>query len=384
MKLFLTYSWLGRALIALLIVLLSAAQPVEEIRYTQSATIPFSWETSAGPTTVFQDSLSGLPIALVSSPEGMPLYYYQDIQTSVCFDNKCRPLDLQVLWNITGRYLGFQLPEGEFLSRHDHQPFTEREYQRLNFLLADAQLPMRDIAFEALLTPTTQQSTGVDAISGATSKALKDFVVAGAAYTTYTLWNIVYGPARDRIIALTEQRLDTSLLALILQSPSSEDHVWALSHIDQTTPLAPQLEPILARLVTSKDYFSAYSVINAIQPVQLSSQPYQLALVSALDSVDNGLKKLLIDKLSTAPEVYPETIAKSRELLKKLNGAQLGAMLNLYRQHDVRDTATGRALAGLLATEQRYLAQKVYQFLENSAIEDPMVDQALKAFAQKR
>jgi hypothetical protein len=43
-----------------------------------------------------------------------------------------RPLDIILHWSISGRYLGFEMPKGEFLSKTDHDPFSRKEYLQLN------------------------------------------------------------------------------------------------------------------------------------------------------------------------------------------------------------------------------------------------------------
>src|SRR5690606_20261779 len=58
---------------------------------------------------------------------GEPLVYYRHLIREVCFDGQCRLLNVLLYWDITGRYLGFELPAGEFLSKTEHEPFTTRE-----------------------------------------------------------------------------------------------------------------------------------------------------------------------------------------------------------------------------------------------------------------
>ena len=131
--------------------------------------------------TSAQDSLF-----LFRTSDNIPLKYFRNIHTGVCFDNKCRELDIIIYWNITGRYLGFELPEGEYLSKHEHEPFTEHEYKRLNELLTDYSLPLGGISFEKLLKVSESETGLVDGISGATPTEVANIVVKGAAYTTYT------------------------------------------------------------------------------------------------------------------------------------------------------------------------------------------------------
>ncbi|HYH56983.1 MAG TPA: hypothetical protein VD772_10250, partial [Anseongella sp.] len=176
-----------------------------------------------------EDSIPNDTLFQLRSAEGFPLAYYRKINTDVCFDGKCRMLKVQLYWNITGRYLGIELPPGEFLSKSDHERFNLSEYARMNRLLADSLSPLADYTFEELVPPadelgTAPANTGVggfavDAVTSPTSPAMADHVVAGAAYTTYRLWHFVYGPTQDEVERLTEEALSQELLQKILESP---------------------------------------------------------------------------------------------------------------------------------------------------------------------
>ena len=61
----------------------------------------------------FTDSLAGDTLYQIQAANSSPVSYHRKIKTSVCFDNKCRLLNIIVHWNITGRYLGFELAQGD-------------------------------------------------------------------------------------------------------------------------------------------------------------------------------------------------------------------------------------------------------------------------------
>src|SRR3546814_13230678 len=62
-----------------------------------------------------EDSIPNDTLFQLLSSEGFPVAYYRKINTDVCFDGKCRMLKVSLYWKITGRYLGLELPPGEFL-----------------------------------------------------------------------------------------------------------------------------------------------------------------------------------------------------------------------------------------------------------------------------
>ena len=90
-----------------------------DIRYFQPSTIPLIDSTDLIQSTII-DSLLSLEINQVTKSDGTPLHYFIELKEGVCFENECRPLDILLYWNITGRYLGFELLDGEYLSKYDH------------------------------------------------------------------------------------------------------------------------------------------------------------------------------------------------------------------------------------------------------------------------
>ncbi len=366
-----------------MIILSSFLQEKEKLRYTQRATITDDHDGIPTDTLVFPDSLSSDSLFLLRTGENIPLHYFRRIHTGVCFDNKCRELDIVVYWNITGRYLGFELPEGEFLSKSEHKPFSAEEYERLNELLADSSLPLGGISFNTLIEASKSESGLVDGVSGATSAEVEKIVVKGAAYTTYTLWNMVYGPTRDLVIRHTESQLSPDLIVLILNSPDKSDRVWALNRIDQSIELNSELTSALLNIITGKEFFLTYSAINAIESVHLESDSFQSEFFSKYGEVNHSIKKMIIEKLMEAPYLSLDVVQSSGSLLEQLNGQQLGDFLRLYTRHSVDDLETFRTVARILQNENRYISQKAYEFLMGVNTIDPIIIESLDAYSRK-
>jgi hypothetical protein len=360
----------------LIVTALSSFLSDKEIwKYTQRPTITDDYKKKHTVTINYGDSLY-----LVKTKANIPLRYFKNELTEVCFDNECRLLDIIVYWNITGRYLGFELPEGEFLSKYDHEPFVAAEYERLNKLLADPDLPLGNITFEKLIEVPEAEEESVDAVSGATTPEVSKMVVKGAAYTTFTLWNIVHGPTRYLISSLTEKQLSTDLMDMILNSPDITDKVWVMNRIDQITELNPKLTASLLEIISGDDFFLSYSAINAIQSTHLNFDRLQIALFSTYQEADHSIKKMIVEKLLEAPHLSTEVIESSRKLLSTLNGQQLKTFLKLYSKFEVNDLETYRAVAEILKNENRYISQQAYKFLRESKMVDGEIAGLLKDY----
>ncbi|AWV98782.1 hypothetical protein [Arcticibacterium luteifluviistationis] len=370
---FLKYIFIG-------VLLSSFLQADPPLKYMKASTINESFVTEGSFQETIKDNITNEPVYIQKSKEGIPLYYRKIIRDDVCFDKECRKLDIIIYWNITGRYLGFELPEGEFLSKLDHEPFVESEYQRLHALLADSSIPLDAVSFEELIEKPSLKHQDLDAVSGATSKSLAEMVVKGAAYTTYKLWNIVNGPTMDFLSKNTENQLTAHLIHLILQSPESFDRVWALHKINSSVPLTPDLENALLEIISSDDFYLSYTAIQAIEAVHLNSFEFQERLFSLYKNANHSIQKELLKTLMEAPVLSPKLVGSSKGLLKQLNGQQLENILALYARHSIYDLETCRAVASILDNENPFISKKAYHFLVRIKSKDEFIQERLKAY----
>ena len=215
----------------------------------------------------------GDSLFLSQTSDGTPKSFYQHYSTGVCFDNQCRPLDIILHWSIGGRYLGFEMPKGEFLSKTDHDPFTRKEYLQLNEILQCGS-PFKDIKYHELMNQPESSIESVDAISGATSERIKDIVVKNAAYTTYKLWKLVYGESQKFIEQYTEKHLNNSNLLTVLNSQDRDDIFWGLTRMKDTLSFSIPIKNRLLSLIQSDDYYLSYNAVHAIPKTYLNDSDF--------------------------------------------------------------------------------------------------------------
>ena len=142
----------------------------------------------------------------------LPAYYKSEIFTPVCNTGECLPVYVNMYWNLNGEFLRFDQPEGEILTKLDHQPFTEDDYKLLDEILKGPDPRIASLSHGAdnsqvkhnkgdkqdsqampapsLNTIQMDKHDMVDGISGATLPEIKSQFVPGALYTTYTLWGL--------------------------------------------------------------------------------------------------------------------------------------------------------------------------------------------------
>ncbi|EPR68295.1 hypothetical protein [Cyclobacterium qasimii] len=338
----------------------------EDIRYFQQSTIPLTDSTDVIVSSIY-DSLSNQDIYQVKTSTGTPVHYYIELQEGVCFENECRPLNILIYWNITGRYLGFELVDGEFLSKFDHEPFSPKEYEELDQLLADPFLPLGNYTFEDLVKRPDTVSQSLDGVSGATMKDVLEYIVPGAAYTTHKLWNVIHGPIQQEVIRMTERNLDSSLLNKILQSRDQSDQTWALERIAQLSDLDDSVVESLVRILLEGEHFQAYLLLKSLSIKQLESEHLQLHLFSLIGKVDFSIENMIFDKLVEAPQLHGSVVDASIPILTALSGSQLGKLLKLYSHHEVKNPEFNQALKQMVPIENSFIERQVLKFLDKQA-----------------
>ncbi|RAI75438.1 hypothetical protein HMF3257_16965 [Spirosoma telluris] len=345
--------------------LVSAYDSIGQIRYFRTPTIALKPDTTLAFIAASQDSIANDTLFQIRSKEGYPMAYFRKIRTSVCFDNKCRLLKVNLYWTSTGRYLGFDLPKGEFLSKAEHKPFTPAEYERMSELLADPLSLLATLSYAELAPQVKPPDKGseVDGVTSATAKNVLEYVVEGAAYTTYKMWHVVYGSTQEDVARLTEKSLSPGFIQTVLESPDLTDKIWALNHIRGFIKLTPALQNALLGFISPTDYNQAERAIQAFGAGDLQANTIQQALFTKFREANYALKKLIINKFKEAPMLDKQVKKAFAEDLTLLNSELISNVLDLFRKHKVADVDTCRMIAQLLTNRNDLIAQKAFTYL---------------------
>lgn len=171
--------------------------------------------TEPGNQTVSQVAL-GNPVHEDSPPKmydvvqvldeaGRPEQYRLHLITEVCMDGFCKQLEVMLIWDERGDYLGLKTEEDEPLTKRGHDLFTLSDYQRLDRILKNKQSILGQHPLSAFITVETPE--GMDVLGGATRKNHFDDVVPGAACSTWVLWQWVHGDIVDELRRLTKEAM---------------------------------------------------------------------------------------------------------------------------------------------------------------------------------
>ena len=311
----------------------------------------------------FESEISMDTLYQYLSVEGFPLHYSRNIRTNVCFDDKCRLLDIVVYWNLTGRYLGFELPEEEYLSKTDHDPFTKEEYVRLNDLLLNPTSPLGQYSYKELILESSSNGEEVDGVSGATSKEVLEFVVEGAAYTTHKLYEVIYGPTKTEIVNWTKERFTFKFLEAVLQSENYSDKIWVLENIRGELERFPELKDQLITFIREEDFTLSEKAINVLVPADLLDSRLQIELAEIAVATDVGKRKWILELFLDAGEINPEILPLFNSHVPNLEIPAIVKLLEIYTTHQVDTDETLTMVRELSESKNAYLANKAKAFL---------------------
>jgi len=310
----------------------------------------------------FKDTIPGNTLLVYSDINNYPVKYSRKIVVGVCVASECRMVKIELFWNITGRYLGFELPAGEFLSKTEHNPFNEVEYDRLHSLLADPLSALANYSLNELVPVTDSSKIYIDAVSSATISAVLDYIVEGAVYTTYTLWHIVYGATKREIEKLTTTKLNSKLVLKILKSNNIDDEIWVLNHISNSVKITPELQNKLMEIISGSDIYLAERSLNAFKHNTLTDS-VQFELINIFNNTGFLLKRLIIGKLKQASELSSEVATIFSSQIKTMNGTLVKSTLELFKLNNVNSEKVIMQIAELLKNENRYIAKQAFDYL---------------------
>jgi hypothetical protein len=311
----------------------------------------------------FSDTISNDTLYAHLGENDIPLKYSRKIICGVCIDGKCRLVNIEIFWNITGRYLGYELPKGEFLSKTEHVKFNAVEYNSLHLLLADPFSPLANYSLDELVPEMDSSINKVDAVSSATIAAVLDYIVEDAVYTTYTLWHIVYGTTKREIEKITSETITSEIALKLLDSSKLEDQAWTLNHIAKRIEISPDLQRKLLDFISGDDIYLASRSLNALKPKALTYE-IQRELSNIFDNVSFLQKRLILQKLKEAPKLHPEIATHFSMKLRTLNSTLTKNLLELFNVHNIKSDEVMVEVAKLLSNKNRFIAKQAFLFLD--------------------
>lgn len=314
-------------LLLLLLGLFLSVSEVQPIRNNpRFCTLEAEWEKVAKAQLIGSfsnlDTLLRHELYLLSDSVGQPLLFYADILTPVCIDDICKPVYIELYWDLTGGYAGYGLYEDEPLTKFDHDEFLPKDHQKLHRLLSNNNSILRrkqlsDLFDEQAIPEKKIEYQGVelDAVSGATKKEIKESIVEGALYSCYTLWHLVHGKAVEDIENYLESIYTEELEAYFLQADYEPYNYYALRSMEAAAFAKHQrriAEIFAVAKPLSRTYLLKKMPGEILQEEEICRKFYQ-----HFSTVDINTKTLLINYLPDANSIAVAILSDHLEEMSK-------------------------------------------------------------------
>lgn len=285
---------------------------------------------------------------LLSDNRLRPLLFYSPIITPVCIDAVCKPLYIDIYWDLVGEYVGFGLDTSHMLTKFDHELFADQDYTKLHRLLGDKHSALDRKDLSELFDPTIAAKKSVefnghevDAVSGATVLEIKESVVEGALYSCYTLWKIVHGDVQNKIRAQLKENLNDEILQYLLNSSLEHYQLFAIRNMepnimiqyrDEVLNMYTDGTPLLKTYILKKipdSFFRRKKLARVLyDDFQLQDMSSKTLLLQKLSLVHHSIFSPLIDQIPSMSRkqllVFLEALAeidRSREQIRAMLGA---------------------------------------------------------------
>lgn len=278
-------------------------------------------------TFTVNDTLS-FAVYIVENPLDKAKYYAAKLQTNVCNDQVCLPIEVNLFWDLLGNYHHFSKQSTFNFTKFDHQYFDENDYKRLNNILLDSLSPLRDYAVEDLLEKEAKKfSFEIDAVTRPTSPLFSNVTVPGALFTVYTLWHIVNGPIKNKLYAQTlkiYKELNWQIYFANSKSPTYQEYFLKQLNSNEIEQYKIQI----INLLSADDDFIPHYAIDVLEknvfkdPVQYNSvlkqleqlKPHVVTEILNSITVANEETKQILQKFKDNPKSTP----KQKEIIEKI------------------------------------------------------------------
>jgi hypothetical protein len=325
-----------------------------------------------------------LNVDLAYDEMGLPDYYHCRVVSPVCDDGLCRLMRLNVFWDLAGNFDHFEVPEGQPLTKWDHLEFTDADYRKLGEILADKRSLLGRVEnVDDLFDKNTQKvSEKVDAVTGATRETVKNAVVSGAVYSSYTMWQIVNGPIVDSIRLRIDQMSTDSLFQKFLLSNNHQYHYYSLDHMTESQYHNLRKEFLV--MLKDGSPFVCKQAISEVPASLLGTCDFQSELIGLWPAFDYFSQEALMDRLQTT------TICKAAAnaliaMIDTMNEFQIGRTLRVITDNAGQlDKAAVQTLSQLMFDSNPSTSERVYGFMKELSERNRTAKKIIKSYEKKQ
>lgn len=268
--------------------------------------------------------------------DSLPQKYTTIISTPVCDDGLCQTLELKVYWNLIGNYVNYDTVAGMPLTKFDHLPFVEADYEKLHEILANQNSVLERKSLDELFDrDSVRQSNTVDATTGATAQAIKHAIVEGALYTSYALWHLVNGSIKTKIQEHTKAIYSPELAEGLLKSEDYQEQLFALKQFEDED-FKVYFDHVLNLMVSINPLLEMY-ILKKIPDAMWSKPIFQNQLVSTFPELTPNGRGLLFSKLSGLNTIETSNLIFLSDHIHEMSINQLKVYLKMLVKYQTEE-----------------------------------------------
>jgi hypothetical protein len=272
-------------------------------------------------------------ILVCNEKNQVQVFYSARLKMAVCDDKLCAILLLKIRWDLAGNYVRFDTIPGIPLTKFDHKPFTGADYKKLDQILKDKNSTLRMLEKEDLVDKNNLiKATTVDAVTGATPATIKNAVVEGAVYSSYTLWHYVHGMVKDSIRAFTDRIYSEQIALQMLRSENYETQLFALKKFT-SDDYRKYFNETCQAISASVPLVRAYMIGRLPLPFQEPERNHQLVLL--FKSLDDYSKSAWIDRITGDEKLAAAFLPLMVVHRKILDQRQLELILGAVKRYNI-------------------------------------------------
>ena len=227
---------------------------------------------------------------------GLADVYGARVYTPICEGNKCYAVEMDMFWDLTGRFHHYDTLPGKSLTKLDHIPFTGSDYLKLKEILKNQDSPLADYSTEQLVRDT--RSSTIDGLTGATRTEIRNAVIEGAVYSCHTLWHIANGPVRDSLQRLTRQNFSKELIQKMIGQDDPRVNYFLIRSFSEDE-LKLYLDEVLMVIDRGEGY-SAKKILEELPPDFLCDRRSQVFFSGKYPALDYFTQVALLEKLEAS------------------------------------------------------------------------------------
>ncbi|WP_295119776.1 hypothetical protein [uncultured Chitinophaga sp.] len=299
--------------------------------------------------TVRVNDTSTFTLKLAFDKNETPVYYYRNIFTPVCLTGECKPVYINLYWDLLGNYVRYDFPPGEILTKADHRPFKPDDYTKLQGILANTSSIFSELQMADLIAPGTENlADSADGKTGATPKKLKTEVIEGAVYTCFTIWHLANGPVKKEMEKITAGYKSNALLHQFLQSNNHHYQYWAMERVmDKEGNITKGHESDIKYIISGNNLFTARYALQKAAPRFFVADTMQLWLWSTYQQATYPLQNAILKKLAEV-KMGSELTTRLAANLTASNNEQFKLMLAALNAQRQLPPQAMRQIAGYL------------------------------------